>query len=182
MVIKHSKATKLFAAVLAILMVLAVTPATAFAATRKVTVKASKWTLSASTIEKKAAVVKKGTSRLTCPKGDGWIMFTAPASKTYTFTFSNFKSVKQPSVLCTFGVMQRRSSYPSKVSYRMVKTQGGKSDFLRVNVDNNDWSSIEKKVNRYLNKRSAKIFLKRGQKIYFYCNSSNKIKGTLTIK
>ena len=65
-------------------------------AVMKKTIKPQEYTKKVSVANKKAAVVKKGTTKLTFKKGYGYIKFVAPATKTYKFTFSNLKGGKNP--------------------------------------------------------------------------------------
>ena len=178
--VKHSKATKLFAAVLAILMVLAVTPATAFAATRK-SVKNSTFTTKIATIQKKATTVKKGTTTLKYRGNEGWLMFKAPKTKTYTFSFSNFKNSKG-SYGCYVSI-HTASKYNNKsIVFTDAKTQGGKADALWFTMNGNKPFDSSKPATTRRASRYAKIKLKANQKIYFYTYGVDAGSAKLVIK
>lgn len=161
--------------VLALVMTFAATPA--YAAAKK-TVKKADFTTKTATIKKKATRVKKGTTKLTIKKGEGYLKFTAPSTKTYSFKFSNVK--------CSYGAsafveVQTQDSYDPSYSFlTKVKTKGGKSDTLWLSIGGYTSGSG---VNKRLASRTGKIKLKKGQDIYFYFyNGTRKSTCTLKIK
>ena len=184
MVIKHSKATKLFAAVLAILMVLAVTPATAFAATRK-SVKSYKinFQQSATYMQKKATAVKKGTTNLTFKGESGLIKFKAPKKGYYTFTVTNCKTKVSSDNNCYFSVY-KNSPYGNYITSQQVKTAGGKGSTLWLSINNHAFDNYSNAYGKPIKTRSAKkVKLKKGEMIYFYKNGGSKdMTCKLTIK
>jgi hypothetical protein len=138
------------------------------------------FTTTTKVIEKKATTVKKGTTKLTIKKGQGYIKFKAPATKKYTFTFSNTKSSIKGS---SFVEIQKKDASSPKYSFLYdVKTKGGKANTLWLGV-NGYKSSTGDLVGRCLPTRSAVVKLKKGQSLYFYFyNGSSKTTSTLKIK
>lgn len=184
MVTKHAKATKLFAAVLAVLMVLAMSPATAFAATKK-TVKSYDINFSDSATymqKKKATVVRKGTTNLTYKGKSGLIMFTAPKAGKYTFTFTNCKNKTASDNNCYISVY-KKSTYGNYITGYDVKTKGGKYSTLWLSVNNHSFTHSNV-LYRPIKTRVAKsVKLKKGEKIYFYKGGGyKKMTCKLTIK
>ena len=103
---------------LALVMTFAATPA--YAAAKK-TVKKTDWTFEIATIQKRATQVKKGTTKLTIKKGEGYLKFTAPSTKTYSFKFSDVKSSFGASA---FVEVQTQDSYDHSYSFlTKVKTK-----------------------------------------------------------
>ena len=168
--------------VMAMVCVLLGTMATPVLAAASKTVKKSTFTTSTSTIEKKATKVKKGTTNLTFSKGEGYIKFVAPKTKTYKFTFSKCTSKQFSSN--AFIAVQTPSKTSSKYSfYTDVKTKGGKYDTLWLSM--NGYKHTDGKIlYRPLASRTATIKLKKGQKIYFhlYTGTSKKASMKLVIK
>ena len=152
------------------------------AAAAKKTVKNSKFLTSTSATNKKAAVVKKGTTNLTFTKGQGYVKFKAPKTKTYSFTFSNLTGGKYDSF--TFVSVQKKYSSNKKyITLTKVKTAGGRTDFLNLSVNGKKDNINSKTIDKYLAKRTGKIKLKKGEEIYFHLsNSGSKTKMKLVIK
>lgn len=155
-------------------------------AVMKKTVKPQGYTKKVSVANKKAAVVKKGTTKLTFTKGEGYIKFVAPATKTYVFTFSNLKqskNVKYPDKLVAFYVQVKSAKYPKNLIIKKVSTKGGKAPYLKMNVNNYCPDAYpDKKVDWYEKTRTGKVHLKKGQAIYFWLDGCEKITGNLVIK
>ncbi|MDO5456525.1 MAG: hypothetical protein Q4F25_06390 [Eubacteriales bacterium] len=155
-------------------------------AVMKKTIKPQEYTKKVSVANKKAAVVKKGTTKLTFKEGYGYIKFVAPATKTYKFTFSNLKqskNVENPDYYVGFSVQVKSAKYPKKLIAKKVSTMGGKASSLKMYV--NDYSPEfcpDKKVDWYEKTRTGKVKLKKGQAIYFWLDGCDKITGKLVIK
>lgn len=147
----------------------------AYAATSK-TVAYQDFTSKTKVIKKKATIVKKGTTKLTFKKGQGYVRFKAPSTKTYTFYFKN---AKQSKGVCGFVEVQTPDKSDSSYSFlTKVKTQGGNSNTLWLTF--NGAKSTGKGVDRNLPSRYAKIKLKKGQEIYFYFYAAYNTKATAT--
>lgn len=126
---------------------------------------------------KKASKVKKGTTKLIFPKGEGHMKFTAPSTKTYRFTFSDMKVKGETLAYVDF--TKRDKTDPSKMVWLNVPTNGGKNTML--NLVSKGWSSItynNPKVNRCLHSRYGKVKLKKGETvlIHFYSTQSENYK------
>lgn len=134
-------------------------------AAAKKTVKFQKDTSNTSTIKKKAATVKKGTTNLTIKKGEGFIRFKAPAAKKYTFTFSNLKG--QLMTRAFVEVKKPQEGSPMYSSPIAVATQGGKSSTLYLGP-NGKTTKYGKKIDWPLKSRYATVNLKKGEEIYFW--------------
>ena len=148
-------------------------------AVAKKTVKKQKFTTSLSVANKKAAKVKKGTTNLTYTKGEGYIKFTAPSTKTYSFTFSNLK-VSGESAAHVSPML--KSKYDSKsLDFVKVSTKGGKNDSLCL--VSKGWAEDKTGAvkHRYLHSRTGKIKLKKGETIYFYFYSTSTNKNTMKL-
>lgn len=167
------------ALVLAVVLLTGMLGLTADAAAKK-TVKNQDFTTTTSTINKKAAVVKKGTTTLTFTKGQGYVKFTAPATKTYTFTFSNMTG---KDVYTAFVEVQMKDKYSPKYSFMtQVTTKGGKSNTLWLLHKSKSYKG-GKVISRPLKTRSGKIKLKKKQVIYFYFyNGQHKGSVKLNVK
>lgn len=142
----------------------AVAPTTVSAATRKVT---------GNTNYKKAPAVKVGTTKVTCKKQDTYVKFTAPKAATYQISIYNITTLNKPSSytdynLANFYIRQKNSS-GSYLSSMKVKTQGGKTDWLRMATPTSYerfYKGTKVKVSTYLQKRTVTLKLKKGQVIY----------------
>lgn len=151
-------------------------------AVSKKTVKNLKFTSTVSAIGKYGARVKKGTTKLTFASGNGYVIFTAPATRTYSITF---KDLRQNSRYGTFTsiAVQQKPKMSSKYAYlRDVATQGGRTSFLHLNVNNYTDHVSKKTVDKYLSSRRISVKLKKGQSIYFHLSNSKKTTATLVIK
>ncbi|HAB94456.1 MAG TPA: hypothetical protein DCF49_06805 [Lachnospiraceae bacterium] len=151
-------------------------------AVSKKTVKNLKFTTSVSAIGKYGARVKKGTTKLTFASGQGYVIFTAPATRTYSITF---KDLKQNSRYGTFTsiAVQQKPKMSSKYGFlREVATQGGRTDFLHLNVNNYKDRVSKTTLDKYLTSRRVSVKLKKGQSIYFHLSCTKKTTATLVIK
>lgn len=149
-------------------------------AVMKRTVKKANFTTSLSSANKKATKVKKGTTNLTYTKGRGYVKFTAPSTKTYSFTFSNLKVSGD----CAAHVnIMKKSKYDSKrLDYTKVSTKGGKNDVLWLVSTGFREDTAGTVKDRFLHKRTAKFKLKKGETVYVYFSSSdNKHKHTMKL-
>ena len=120
-------------------------------------------------IDKKASKVKKGTTILTIPKGNGYIRFVAPETKTYKFTFSNIKDKKSSIEQVNISPLMKYDPKPQYCVSVDVSTKGGIARSLSLLCK--DYPVLEKnrKIERYtfLKSRTAKIKLNKGDIIYF---------------
>ena len=182
-----SRMFKRFGALFAVLaLLMAITPTMAYGATTK-TVSKTDFTTSTKTLNKRATTVKKGTTTLKFKKGQGYLKFKAPTSKTYTFTFSNFKNGDAYGVCAFFETQTPDSDSPTYSFLKKVKTNGGKTDTLWIGTKNYKGMYVGSEKNALKRRRStryAKVSLKKGQMIYFYFSSATtkSVKATVKIK
>lgn len=154
-------------------------------AVMKKTIKPQEKTKKVSVANRKAATVKKGTTKLTFKKGYGYIKFVAPETKTYKFTFSNLKqpeNVEFRDSMVSFSAQVKSAKHPKKLIAKKLSTKGGKYDQLCLYVNKFPDSQPEKKVEWYEKTRTGKVKLKKGQAIYFWLDGCDKITGKLVIK
>ena len=145
-------------------MILAAT-STTFAAAKTKTVKKHAFSTSTSVINKSATKVKKGTNKLYIKRGQGYIKFVAPKTKTYSFTFSNCKSKKDSSN--GFVEVQMPDKYSPKYSFMTeVSTKGGKNNTLWLSVNGHKFTGDI--ADRPIATRTGKIKLKKGAVIYMF--------------
>ena len=124
-------------------------------------VKHRAFTLNTAAVNKSAAKVKKGTTTLTISRSEGYIKFTAPKTKTYNLTFSDFK-VKGTSLSFIYAYKKNKND-PTSLKHVMVSTEGGKTDVLRIASTKNEETASGRLADRYLHKRSVKMKLKKTQ-------------------
>lgn len=149
------------------------------------TIKPQEYTKKVSVANRKAAVVKKGTTNLTFKKGYGYIKFVAPSTKTYTFTFSKLKqskNVEYPDDYVAFMAQVKSARYANKLIKKKLTTKGGQSSSLNMAVNKPAEFYSDKKVDWYEMTRTGKVKLKKGQAIYFWLDGTEKITGKLVIK
>lgn len=169
---RTSRATKLFATILVVLTVLAMSPAIAQAATKK-TIKNQNFTTKTAVANKKATKIsKKGTYNLKLKGIEGYIVFTAPKTATYTFTFSNFKNSVSYDSSCLIETQTVSKYDSSNIFFTDVKTQGGKANTLYMSVNGHKGSGSGISLRR--SSRYARIKLKKNQKLYFYTYTGTK--------
>lgn len=142
----------------------AVAPTTVSAATRKVT---------GNTNYKKAPAVKVGTTKVTCKKQNTYVKFTAPKAATYQISIYNITSLNKPSSYQDYGhanfYIRQKSSSSSTPSRMKVKTQGGKTDWLRMASPacyDSFYKGSKVTVDSSLKKRTVTLKMKKGQVIY----------------
>ena len=173
------------AAMLAILVAWALVPTHALAATK--TVKSTGFLNGdAAAILKRDAVVKKGTTKLTFSKTSGWVSFLAPATKTYTFTLSGLKSPSKQCQSVAVSTYLRETKSNPYVLNKKVATKGGKTDALYLAVNGTKFTAkvCPQVLSRPLATRTAKVKLKKGQRIFFFANcwQSAKFSAKLVVK
>ena len=162
------------------LMCMMLFPTSAFAKTK--TVKNQKFVTKLSTINKKAATVKKGTVTLKMKSQEGYIKFKAPKTKTYKFAFSNLKILTPGSDQIVHGhasgymISPYNGKNVTSMYSRPFSTKGGKNDTLFVTT-NYCWGldpGKEVNENTSLPARTGKIRLKKGETLYFYLYFTSK--------
>ena len=158
-----------------------VRPVIAKAATK--TVKNLKYTSElTSAVKKKAAAVKKGTTKLKVKKS-GFLKFKVPKTKTYTFTISGQKASDGDYNNGYAYIMRPTSrSYTSKLylDSLTVKTQGGETTSIYFNSERNSYSEVT--TGSFIPKRICKVKLNKGETIYFYISFLKKGSFNLKIK
>ena len=158
------------------MMLVGMTPVMASAKTVKL--KAAAFTTSTATAEAVARPVGRGKMTVSVPKkGSGYLKFVAPASKAYSFTFSNIRSGRyncgHTYLMTTYG----RDN--ASITMNKVGTQGGESSSLYIATKN---SKYGEKAYRYLKKRTGNIFLQQGQTVYIFISMVRKCTLQLKIK
>ena len=151
-------------------------------AVSKKTVKNLKFTSTVSAIGKYGARVKKGTTKLTFASGNGYVIFTAPATRTYSITFKDLRQNSRYGTFTSIAVQQKPKMSSKYACLRDVATQGGRTSFLHLNVNNYTDHVSKKTVDKYLSSRRISVKLKKGQSIYFHLGTSRKTTVTLVIK
>ena len=152
-------------------------PALSAAATTK-TVKKQSFTTELKVAKKKAITVKKGTTKLKVKK-TGYVVFKAPKTKTYYLKYSNVKA--KASMVALFVMMQK----PAEGKYLWttnVTTKGGKTDSLMLTDKAHVSKTAKEAKNWYLASRTAKIKMKKGEKLYMYLDGTSNFNITLNIK
>ena len=130
-------------------------------------------------IDKAATKVKKGTTKLNVKKGQGYLVFTAPSTKEYSFAFSNLKCSAGASA---FVEVQKRDGRSPQYSHMIeVSTKGGKSNTLWLSLNGYKGPSDVKAVDKPLASRTATTTLQKDEKIYFYFYNGDK-KTSLNLK
>lgn len=159
---------------LAVAMTVALAPAPAYAASK--TVGSAKFTTATKTINKKAATVKKGTTKLTFKKGHGFLKFKATATKKYKFTFSGLKGTSN-----AFAEPMLTSKDSPKYTFiENIATKGGKCDALWISGDGAKFDYGDMK-SRPIATRTGTIKLKKGTFFYFYFSAGSG-KATVNLK
>ncbi|MBR4760734.1 MAG: hypothetical protein IK078_11400 [Lachnospiraceae bacterium] len=151
--------TVIVAMLLGIMMVMPVFAKTKTVKPKNMYIKAG---VADSTIIKKAAAVKTGTTKVVLPSKQACVLkFTAPKSKTYTFTFSGLTpSSNYPLSLGFFSFLTRVSPGVNTLKINTVKTQGGSEQILKYGSK----SGYE----GYLTSRYGKIKLNKGETAFVY--------------
>lgn len=176
------KLTKVLSLMLVAALVLGTFAVPASAATKKKTVKKQGFTTETKTVEKKAATVKKGTTKLTIKSGCGFIKFKAPKTKKYKFTFSQVKDKDNYGGSAFVGMLKKSKYSSSSITYTDVSTKGGKYNTLWLSVNGGKYNDENVKT-RPIATRSGSLKLKKGEMFYMYFyNGSNKTTCKLVIK
>lgn len=147
-------------------------------AAMKRTVKKQNNTYSTSKANKKASKVKKGTTNLVFTKGAGYLKFTAPSTKTYSFTFSN---IKTKGVGPQVGFYKKVKNNPKKLQMYGIKTKGGESSWLWLlptREKESDGDTWKVRFMQPLHKRTGKLKLKKGEVVYIWLGSDEPTKTT----
>lgn len=167
----HKLQKRIMVLVLLAAAVMALLPLHTYAAAKKVKPVAWSQCNDLAVVKKKAAKVKKGKTTLSFKAKsydyDGFVMFKAPKTKTYTFTFSKPTPVNVSFSGKIFAAVPDAKT--NTLVEKMVATSGGDSIYLSmgsVKFVSGVRSNLTG-VDRYLTKRSAKVRLKKGQKLYF---------------
>jgi len=148
------------------------------AATTTKTVKTAKFTTELKVAKKKAVTVKKGTTKLKVKKS-GYIVFKAPKTKTYYLKFSNAKA--KGGLFSMFVEMQQ--PYDSKYVFLAdVATKGGRTDTLWLADKAHVSKTADKAKDWRLASRTAKIKMKKGEKLYMFMYTTKDFSITLNIK
>ncbi|MBR2189705.1 MAG: hypothetical protein IJ860_09935 [Eubacterium sp.] len=142
------------------------------------------WTSSYAEANKKATVVKKGTSSVKMKsKGQGFLKFTANKTKTWSFTVSSLKHGKSYSYASGyFYVMTRYGQNNQYIGQEQLVTKGGKNSAMWVRDKNAYYSKSGKVLTRNLLTRTGKIKLQKGQKVFIYFNLTPGTSFKLNIK
>ena len=162
---KKMKSIKRYAVMLAAALLITGLFAPAAHAAVKTTASRCVHTEKLKTIKKSAAKVKVGTTNLTVKMGEGYLKFTAPATRTYKFSFS-----KVTGKYTNEGYVQFYKKDPSDSTSVVtfdVSTKGGKTDTLHFSINGVEHQGGSLK-DRPLPSRTGKVKLKKGQVIYMY--------------
>jgi hypothetical protein len=166
---------------LALVMALSLlSPITAEAKTKNVKVKNVGYTSSVSTVKKKASKVTIGTTKLTLTKaknrGQGYIKFTAPKSKKYTFTFSELNDSKDPYSNGHITGYQIKSGYNGRQYITSINLRG------KGGTRSNLWISHKKSKDYPTNIDKGSLKMKAGETVYLNCSFLGYGKGIITTK
>ena len=145
-------------------------------------IKKSSFSTATRAIEKRAIAVKKGSRTLNFKGGQGYLKFTAPMTKSYSFKFSNMRSLNH--VYSAFVEVQMQNpNYPTSSTLVNVNTAGGSNSALWLAPKDNRASfSNYKKVSRPLKTRTGTLSLTAGESVYLYFfSSTNNTKVDLKI-
>jgi len=159
---------------MAVLMMLVVCFAcTAFrpvsAQAKTVVVKTTQYTSKVGRVNKRAKAVKRGTTTL--KTSGGFVKFTAPKTKVYTFTFSNVATVgADPAKDINNGHAYLETVRHNYLSSNQVKTNGGKAYSLYMCTPYS-WSLGSTQTVSYttsIPQRFGRLKLNKGQTVYIY--------------
>lgn len=141
-------------------------------AAMKRTVKLKTFTTTSRVVNKAASKVKKGTTTLVFPKSEGFLKFVAPATKTYSFTFSNLKDKKDTYGFVKF--LKKKKHIPGQsddfndLKILDIATKGGKDECLYIASTGLPEDNTGPVISRYLHKRTGKIKLRKGEVLYIF--------------
>lgn len=164
---------RVFALFMVFSMVLALMPTNAYAVTwKKLSLKTIGSYDSLSTQVSKSYKLKKtGYYKLSMKGGNGIVRFTAPKTKTYTFTFSRLASTEVQNVACVAGICTvANGSY----TYKNVKTNEGtrpRIPLVSTSLANGKTFKLDRYQYRSIKTRYAKIKIKKGKSVYLVLNA-----------
>ncbi len=159
-----------------------VSPMSVEAKTKSITLKAPKggnkmfWPKN---VNKTAKAVKKGSYHITTVKngytGEGFLKFTAPKTKTYTFTVSNLYAPNDEYANGYLAIMKKNFSSSVVVSFQDVKTKSGKKN--SINFATEDQLDGEP----YYKVAYGKYKIKKGETVYLYFSASGTNSDAVTL-
>ena len=184
LMLKNRKTRVMSVLVLACVLMFALLPTTAFAATKK-TVKYAEYTTTTAAADKKAVTVKGGTTRLTYQKSSGFLKFKAKKTGWHKFTMSKVKGGKSRTS-AYFSVLTLSHSLlddfeGQSISPINAKTSGGTNTQLFLGANGHTWKSVTDKTFSQTSSRYGKIKLKKGQVVYIYFFNGTRAKTTATL-
>ncbi len=164
--------------VLAFLIVFTLSsPVNASAKTKSITLKNAKFTTSGTVAAKKAKTVKKGTYKVTLKRKGydyhGYMKFTAPKTKTYSFTISNV-TPNGGRYACGYGYVMRYSGYGDSIGQVPVSTKGGKQSAM--------YFASRRSSGGFITNRTGKITLNQGETVYLYLSCSASLSKSVSLK
>ena len=147
------------------------------------TVKKCDFSTATAKIEKEALTVKKGLSKLIFKGGIGYLKFTAPATKNYSFRFSNLQSSNSFPV-ATVSVQKANSRFPESSIAEKMKTNGGISSTLWLDLKSHKTKTFKNYnlVDRPIKTRTGNLSLTQGESVYFFFSGSLMKKPKLDLK
>ena len=148
------------------------------ASAKTVKLKGAAFTTSTAAADIVATPVGTGTMTVKVPKKtSGYLRFTAPATKAYSFTVSNIKAGR----FCCgyFYVMTMYGTNNSYIGQEKIATQGGEATGLMVATKKSKVGNAE---NRFLKSRTGTIALQAGQTVYIYFSMTRKCTLKFKIK
>ena len=151
------------------------------ASAKTVKLKGASFTTTAAVADAVATPVGKGTMTVKVPKKtSGYLRFTAPATKAYSFTVSNIRAGRY---CCGyFYVMTMYGKDNSYIGQEKVATQGGEATGLFVATKKSKKSKYVSAATRYLKSRTGTIALQAGQTVYIYFSMTRKCTLKFKIK
>lgn len=184
----QGKSRRLFAFFMVFSMVLALMPTNAYAVTwKKLSLKKIGTYDSLTTQKQKSYKVKKtGYYKLSMKGGNGIVKFTAPKTKTYTFTFSNLTSSEVDDIACV-GAFATISG--SNYTYKNFKTKEGTRNRIALvssSLANGKTFRLEGNTYRSIKTRSCKLKVKKGKSIYIALDcrdmDNNRVPSSMRLK
>jgi hypothetical protein len=173
---KHTRKTFLFLGIFMAFLCLSAGTSFAKGKGKTISIRKAPFTTSAASAASTAKAVRKGTFTVKCP-GSGYLQFTAPATKTYSFTVTNVRAGRYA---CGHSYVMGLSQYSaSSITMLNVATKGGSNKTMYHATKNTSYGNI---VSRYLKTRTGKIRLQAGQTVYLYYNFTSKVTFTLKIR
>ena len=165
--------------VMAVAMILACMSPIAAQAKKKakgITLSGSGFSTSTAVAESTAIPVGLGAMTVNAPKnGTGFLKFTAPATRAYSFNFSKYKAKKY--ACGHFYIMKAYGRNNQYIGMEKVVTEGGASSALYVATKKSKFGDM---ATRYLKSRTGTIALQQGQTVYLYFSLTRK--GSFRLK